>query len=281
MTFDPEVRPASLCLALVHNNDAARNALIRPALSELGERLGLSRQVTSLEVSWQPALAPSSTAIAFARDAICKLVERPWLQYRLSKPRSALVSARKVTTLAINYLTNKRGVRETRRRCGAIEEIVTDKHIRAWDRFIESRSEILVVFEDDAVLSSDSCERILPALEAAAQASGPLYADLAGGLPRSVLNAAALEERVEGALIYYKKPLTNTACVYLMNRQMVEECRAIVFRSPWLRLVSIDLMMNQLFVELEKQGIRSRCFHAVPAIFNHGSFTGEFQAWQR
>lgn len=283
MTFNPDLRPASLCLALIHNNDAARNALIRPALSKLADELGLSRQVTSVEVSWQPALAPSSTAVVLKRNLQYQILERNWVRYRGQKPTRRSSVMRKFFKFAKSFLLNKDGLGERLPRNSAIELAVTDKHIRAWDRFLDSDADLLICFEDDAIFKDTSAADLSDVLAVIAHTKPQelLYVDLAGGMPISNLKIAALEDRKEGFFTYYKKPVTNTACSYLLNRSTAGLFRSILSNSPELRHVSIDWLLNALFIELEKQGMKALCFHADPTVFNHGSTTGECKAWQR
>lgn len=257
--------------------------MIRPALSKLADDLGSSRSVTRIEVSWQPALAPSSTAIVLKRNLQYQILERNWLRYRGQKPTRRSSVMRKFFKFAKSFLQNKDGLGERLPRNSAIELAVTDKHIRAWDRFLDSDADLLICFEDDAIFKESSAAGLSDVLAAIAHLKPQelLYVDLAGGMPVSALRIAALEDRKEGSFTYYKKPVTNTACAYLLNRSTAGLFRSILSKSPNLRLFGIDWLMNALFIELEKQGMKTLCFHADPTVFNHGSTTGECTAWQR
>ena len=291
MTFNPDrtsVATASICLALIHNNNDSRNAVIRPALAKLSNflsasRLGATRQVTSVEVSWQPALALNSTVIVLKRNLQYQILERNWLRYRGQRPTRRLSVMRKFLSFAKKVLQNTDGLGERLRRSSAIELAVTDKHIRAWDRFLDSGADLLICFEDDAVFKESSAADLSCVLAGIAHLKPHdlLYVDLAGGMPISALKIAALEDKKEGFFTYYKKPVTNTACAYLINRSMADLFKTTMMLRPSLRHVSIDWLLNALFIELEKQGKYALCFHADPTVFNHGSTTGEFQAWQR
>lgn len=190
---------------------------------------------------------------------------------------------RKFFKFAKSFLQNKDGLGERLPRNSAIELAVTDKHIRAWDRFLDSDADLLICFEDDAIFKESSAAGLSDVLAAIAHLKPQelLYVDLAGGMPVSALRIAALEDRKEGSFTYYKKPVTNTACAYLLNRSTAGLFRSILSKSPNLRLFGIDWLMNALFIELEKQGMKTLCFHADPTVFNHGSTTGECTAWQR
>lgn len=286
MTFNQDEAPgqcASICLALVHNNDESRNAAIRSGLAKLGDFLGACRRVTSVEVSWQPPLASSSTGIVLKRNLQYQILERNWLRYRAQKPTRRLSVARKFFNFSKSFLQNKDGLSERLPRNSAIELAVTDKHIRAWDRFLDSDADLLICFEDDAIFKESSAADLSIVLAGITHLKPDelLYVDLAGGMPVSTLKIAALEDRKEGFFTYYKKPVTNTACSYLLSRSTACLFKAIILNQPSLRHVSIDWLLNALFIELEKQGKHSLCFHADPTVFNHGSTTGECKAWQR
>lgn len=190
---------------------------------------------------------------------------------------------RKFFKFAESFLQNKDGLGERLPRNSAIELAVTDKHIRAWDRFLDSDADLLICLEDDAIFKESSAAGLSDVLAAIAHLKPQelLYVDLAGGMPVSALRIAALEDRKEGSFTYYKKPVTNTACAYLLNRSTAGLFRSILSKSPNLRLFGIDWLMNALFIELEKQGMKTLCFHADPTVFNDGSTTGECTAWQR
>jgi hypothetical protein len=76
---------ASVCLALIHNNDAHRYDYIQPALEQLRVRLSQSFTATMLEVSIQPEIRPHSTLMALLRDVIYRGLDREWSRYRLLK----------------------------------------------------------------------------------------------------------------------------------------------------------------------------------------------------
>lgn len=101
-----------------------------------------------------------------------------------------------------------------------------------------------------------------------------------GGCSLADLMIARLETRHDGNYRHYQKPVTNTACAYLISRELVIKFNAILTRKPWLRLIGIDWMINSLFISMGKEVSSVVCMHADPTIFKHGTKTGEYISWQ-
>lgn len=161
--------------------------------------------------------------------------------------------------------------------------MVTDKHIRAWAAFLDAGGDFLICFEDDAVFKEDSIQRVADLLGTLAHKdpSSLVYVDLAGGCRLEELRIDKLESRRDASFRYYCKPVTNTACAYLLSRPLVAHFHDTLTRRPWLRLIGVDWMMNKLLMLIEKGGIQCHCMHADPTIFKHGSTTGEYAPWTR
>lgn len=163
-----------------------------------------------------------------------------------------------------------------------IEIVVTDKHIRAWMKFMESDADYLIIFEDDVIFKKDSIVRIGSLINMLSQKklNQSCYIDLAGGLPRAALMIDQLETVLRNNFRHYKKPVTNTTCSYLMSRPLAAEFITIITKKPWLRLIPIDWLINNFFVMLEKENFEVYCLHADPVISKHGSFSGYYDSWQ-
>jgi len=108
-----------------------------------------------------------------------------------------------------------------------------------------------------------------------------MYIDLAGGCSPEVLKIDKLEISKDSDFRYYAKPVTNTACCYLVNKKQLQIFNDFIINKPKYRYVGIDWMFNQLFIESEKRKIYSKCCHADLPIFKHGSVTGQYSAWIR
>ena len=160
----------------------------------------------------------------------------------------------------------------------ATEISVTDKHIRLWDQFLDSSADFLVCFEDDALFKPESADllRLLIRELAASYSQTPCYIDLASGMPVPMLCVDNLLSDQDSRYRYYRKPVTNCACVYLMNRPLVERLHGILIKKPWLRLFTPDWLLQVLFVRLRGEAMQTHCRHACPPFFDHGSAMGHY-----
>ena len=276
-------REKSVCVALIHNNNVSRNAYIRPRLDKLLDGMEPHIVADKIEVSFQPEIRPHSTAMAFMRDVMYRKLDREWHRYRLLKPRALL---RDVVGFLkgsyIKYVVEREGIGEPWKKSSSIEVMVTEKHLRAWGRFLDTDADFLICFEDDAVFKDDSVQKLNNLLNMLAEdyPNRPCYIDMGGGCQLSDLVIDRLEENQDESYRYYSKAVTNTACAYLMSRQLVATFHAILTRSPWLRLIGIDWMMNSLFIRMANKGVECFCMHADPTIVKHGTTTGEYVSWQ-
>lgn len=273
----------STALGLIHNNNESRNTYIRPSLEKLLEECPRIF-TTKIEVSFQPEIKPHGTFMAFLRDVMYTKLFFEWHKYRLLNPTLLpLYVLGFCKNFVIKYLINCNGTGTKWKKSSAIEVTVTDKHIRAWASFLETEGEFLICFEDDAVFMEDSVQRIINLIDmlSSKNKKRPIYIDLAGGCTLDELKIDNLEVNRDNNFRYYTKPVTNTACVYLMNRSLVVHFYDILARKPWLRLIGVDWMMNKLFMIMTGMGLECICIHASPTIFRHGSTTGEYAPWIR
>jgi len=271
-----------MALAIVHNRNATRNASLLPRVAELADALRRQGRVLQLEAWAQPDVQPHTVPVALARDVLFARLQREWARYRLHDVPSRWRALRHVVKGARRaYLPVQEETRRAMRRM-AIEAMVTDKHIRLWLQFLDSDMQSLVVFEDDAVFGERSIQEIVRLRERLSQEPviRPVYIDLAGGCEPRELAVDRLLIGQDERFRHYRKPVTNTACVYLVNRSTVQLFVTQLLQRPWLRLISIDWLMNQLFI-LSRPGDDSMlCLHADPPIFRHGSTTGHYISWQ-
>jgi hypothetical protein len=276
-------REVSVLIALIHNNDVQRNAYIRPQLEKMAVALGGACRAETMEFSFQPRIKSHSIGMAFMRDAMYRRLHREWHHYRLLKPVPLVRDiAGFLKGSFIKWIVERDSTGASWQRNSAIEVTVTEKHIRAWGRFLDSGADFLICFEDDAVFREDSVPRIESLLRLVGQGNldARIYVDLAGGCKLEQLRIDNLESSHDAGFKFYSKPVTNTACAYFMSRELVIAFHSVLTRKPWLRLIGIDWMMNSLFIKIEHDGIECVCMHATPTIIKHGTTTGEYVSWQ-
>lgn len=154
-----------------------------------------------------------------------------------------------------------------------IHNNVTNNHLFAWMLMHTKKKEQLVILEDDALFQTDSIDRLLNTIESVQVEKKPIFIDLAGGYSYSDLGVDHLIDFIDGDKVYFTKPVSNTACGYLINKEFIDISLKLIVSKPYLRLISIDWLINYVFMEFEKQQIESLSFHFSPTIFRHGSMT--------
>ncbi len=161
-----------------------------------------------------------------------------------------------------------------------IEELVTQKHIRAWKHFLKSKKEIMVIFEDDAICKTDSEIRLKDFFNQLSSIDfDNFFIDFAGGLdPNDVIPKTKIK-KLNYQFMIVKGIYTNTACSYLINRNLVKKLYMEYQRSKLNPSFPIDHLINKLGLTINKTtNIFSIHFHKP--LFTHGSFKGNIKSWQ-
>jgi len=277
------LQKAGICFALIHNSNQQRNEYLLPHLESLRNITSLKFDVKRFYISAQPKVLAHGAWMAIFRGFLQQKLNRNWCQYKKINPPFLLKTVIIFLKANIKKYCSKKTFREIGNRHSFIETILTDKHIRAWNAFIETDCEYLVCFEDDAVFRDNSIARFSALFDTLIQRAGNqfVYVDLAGGCDINDLQISQLATVTQDDFTHYSKPVTNTTCVYLISRLLVSEFLNQLTRRPWLRLIAIDWMINKLFIDIEKNNFEILCMHAEPPIFHHGSATGVYKAWRK
>lgn len=269
-------------IGVVHNENIQRNSYLFPKIEDLALKLSSDYDVETLFVSSQPTLEPVNLYTAMYRDWFYLKTGLKWSKYR-KKDLSIIRFIQQLKNKFIgDYLVNAKEYVDRWKKTSFVEMAVTDKHIRLWDASLEFQADITIVLEDDTIFVDESFKGILLTLSKLAEhKSKPVYVDLAGGCELSEIGVENLILHQQDSLIWFEKPVTNTACAYAMNNQMLNKFKSILLTLPAVRFLGIDWMMNNCFLEMDHQSLQSVCFHHHPPIFQHGSTTGSYYPWER
>jgi hypothetical protein len=266
---------AMILIALIHNNNPARMAscteIVRYLQSEL---VAAQHKVQVKEFAEQE---PIQTAPRLS-----------WLKARLRAARSQYVYTRfhlqQGPRFWLPYLLGSLDIIQflscTRRklRFWEVEKIVTHKHISAWNE--GSEFDFTIVVEDDAVVGSE-INRLNPILfmevEKSIGSGSSTYLDIAGGYPLDLIRTK--RSTVQDGYVSATSMFTNTACVYGFNRFLAKAMSDAVHRSPKLRELGVDFLMNVLFMKFSNSS--SRCVHFTMDAIRHGSMNGKYKSWTR
>ena len=162
-----------------------------------------------------------------------------------------------------------------------LEQILRDKHLVAWTRFLERREDWLLMLEDDATIPVDGDERFRACLQVPWERllfTPLLYLDLAGGFPPlSVINPThQWDSPVENAPYLSRVISTNTTCCYLVHRSLVEVwCRSYAQARFWIRWLPVDHLINALSARCCRRNM-AYCLHWPTPVLAHGSMEGAF-----
>ena len=161
-----------------------------------------------------------------------------------------------------------------------IESFVTKKHIKAWKNFLKSKKEIMIIFEDDAVCKKDTEKRLRELLIKLKNIEfDNIFVDLAGGYKLDEVIPSNKFLNSEDELIFVKGLYTNTACSYLINRNLVKKLYYEYTKSKLNNSLPIDHLINKLGLQITRN-IKISSIHFYDPIFTHGSFKGNIKSWQ-
>lgn len=263
-----------LCIALIHNNNQERNSHIRPRLEKLKKDFSHNFETEIFEISEEPEVVPNNTFITLLTKSYYWKINREWTKYRKLNPRMFFLDL--VFLARILILTFIHRKRENIRCVNDL--FVTDKHVRAWNNFLEKEADFLICFEDDAVFQSNSILKLKILIKDIKKYKNkPVYLDFAGGCDLKTLRVDKLEFKQDKSRRYYMKPVTNTVCSYLISRPAAQIISSSLLKNPWLRLIAPDWLLNKIFI-LTSAKYTYVCYHAYPHIFKHGSATGDYQS---
>jgi hypothetical protein len=265
-------------VGLVHNNSAH--------VEEVKSKIEILKKEL-LDDGDDVVVAYSGYQPIVSKHNIFRLLKRRFEYFKLCVKWNSYREDKNRFIFSIASLLNIIKIKNIRKlaRNSLIETYVTDKHLRLWFSAIED-SDYIVVFEDDVVFKEESVKNLKKIISFSKSNRNKIYYfDLAGGLPLSTLGIDKLKglnsdnDQLFGiGAVQYEKIVTNTACGYMISRELLEFFLLVLIRNPHYRDTSIDWLINRLAMQAKNEGIKS--MHFNPPIFNHGSFTGEYQSWQ-
>lgn len=155
-----------------------------------------------------------------------------------------------------------------------VEQFVRTKHLRTWAAFLESNEQVALVLESDALLKPGFSQHLTWLLES--RDLQDEYVDVAGGFELDEISASHLVLSRSGPVIRFARPVTNTACAYLLGRRVAE--RLLRFSKEWKPHVApgADWYLNAFFMSPHGE---VTCEHFDPPILGHGSRMGVTQSW--
>lgn len=206
-----------ILISLVHNNKKERLDIVKPNVNKLLLELENNNNVDYFESNYQPVVKPVNVRVGFLRDLMYLKLERQWNKYKEIKNNFfPFVFFIFILKTIYKYILNRDLKNRWLKSC-SIEIFVTNKHIESIFNAFRNDVDFLLVFEDDAIFKDDSIKNVLDLLNNLIINDNPLYIDLAGGCELSKLKISKLQFKKDDYFRYYTKPVTNTACCYLIK----------------------------------------------------------------
>ncbi len=161
-----------------------------------------------------------------------------------------------------------------------IESIVMQKHVKAWEHFLKSNKQLMIIFEDDAICKKDTERRLIDFLRRLKNIDYEnIYIDLAGGLNLYDVIPKRKIKKTNDEFLLVNGIYTNTACGYLINQNLTRLLYEEYQISKLNKSFPIDHLINKLALKINRsRKIFSIHFHKP--LFTHGSFKSNIKSWQ-
>jgi hypothetical protein len=204
---------------------------------------------------------------------------RSWrreIEYRsitgLGSPVSLRKEARKgARALYFEYLDRARW--QSQQKIAGVSDVISLKHFHAWRFALESKSDFLIVCEDDAHSNGEMvsvAREILGTLSRIMMTSQVIYVDIAGGLPTP---RYAEVTSINPRLIQYSEIVENTTCAYAINAPAVEYFVRYINANSRAQNVGIDDVLRDIAIAAQAGSVpRAAYAFRDPRPLRHDSF---------
>lgn len=261
-------------VVLIHHGDEARIRAARETVAAVVDAVQTYGDVHVVDAWRQPRERSVQTREIVSRRVRQWRLERQWARHVGVGRRWILSSGLLMLRLAELC---RRDTRAAASRQAFIELSLSAKHVLAWRNAFEDGVDVLIVLEDDARTRSgsrDSIRRLVHAVST--QGLGETYADLAGGLDLTALRLDHLVEPLEDGVAHLRLAATNTACAYLVGREVIALLATESILCPASVRLPADWLMNRDFMLAAQRGdaVPVRSVFSRPYSLSHGSLTG-------
>lgn len=274
-----------ITLALIHNNDEFRNSRMGDVLKSLRSEGLAGIEFGVVYQGWQPVMLRILLRHRMQHLLANAGFESRWKWYtRTSGVSGAIVSIGRSLIAFSMSIAKSLFLWEAGLSSAAKTIQLTRKHNAAWSQFLESDSDFLLVLEDDALLLDGWNAGWVQAqkLLFSDKAPGKLFISLGRGFSFDELGTLHLSRSIEGVggFVEVSKPFANTACAYLINRELAGAL--VTYSSSWPNrmLLNADFFLSDLMsrVANSSDGTKLTCLHATNPVFDNASLAGEYSS---
>lgn len=146
------------------------------------------------------------------------------------------------------------------------ELALTEKHLRILSGFVESKKDIVVVFEDDVIALDEEGLATIEAISSTFNAESSWFLNLTDSFSPSALGISSAPLKKGLPLEVMRPPAANTTAAYAMNRRCAENILLETLLEPRLRELPADWMFT---VSFERFPIT--CLRMTHPSFQNGS----------
>ena len=268
-----------LLIAAIHHGEwpSAPGAQVLAAARSAFQETGW--QVATIEVVEQPPLeSPWAAGELGEHRRRQRTLERRWRAHLQQSSTGADLQAGLAQAVESIALRLSAEYRQRTDRARQIQALVTEKHCRAFAQAQTASVDWLLVLESDATLRPESPQGLAD-LAQSLPSGGAWFVDLAGGI--DALEGQHVVRRIpETNLVRLDPPVTNTACAYLISRDMVTYLVEYRHANPGADEWAIDWFVNAAFMAAQDRGAAIDCARHQPRLLDHGSFTGMTTSWR-
>jgi GR25 family glycosyltransferase involved in LPS biosynthesis len=274
-------------IAVIHSDEAERNAYLMPLAAELAENLGGYMEPIGTGLRKRP------NALELVNKSFAEKQMYQNLQRKRAHKSSLTTTKQLLRSVYQTAKSLRHDLKPEKFKYYTIVYNLISKHYAAWEKLLsEPDDRVLIVFENDVRLKSASASDLSTLLAALTPhvKHDFIYCDLAGGVnPQVVLRGNLLHpmawidqidlpptsESASRHLAKVAKFVTNTTCGYLINKKLAEFAVDAFSKTG---LVDADYFLNQILFEIDSSTDAITCYHAFPPMFEHGSATGVWQS---
>lgn len=254
-------------MGIVHNNEQER---LEYLLSEISKIVSSDYQIKIIKYGLQIEKSVSVFSMLHKTFAVL-LYTFKWAKYTRQKVVPKVLSEFRTQ---MSFLLNGKAKRKKLSFINIICDAVSRKHLALLEIFLNEQSEYLLILESDAIFkNSNDVSNSLRKLQLGKSSNFPLFVSFVEPNRKSQGNLKGVHSSTND-IILQEKPWSNTACAYLINRNLAQ----LFVKQHSKRINSsnfalpIDWLLNSTFLKLSRAELENGKFiefNSNPII--HGS----------
>ncbi len=242
----------------------SRSSELLQSTARIIQNLNGSPQVEQYIISWQPTTLHS--------------MKKSYIQFLLFKFHSNLewfkISRHKAVIRLflseVKALIHKNSQFQLSSRKLHATQVLSKKHVRAWERCIDESMDAVIILEDDAIYDSAN-QRAITEIYAFLKSDKPTFINLGSGNDKSKYTYDEFsidDEKIDFQFARF----ADTTCAYFMNKTGVNLALNEYFARGIPDSIGIDFILSDIFIKRREFVV----LHSSNPPFRNGSLIGRF-----